>query len=441
MISSAGVAGWSSTSDHSAAATPDDARVMRASLGTIWIQEGRQPLDQDAGSVLEGAAAIAARLIERARSAPTQEALQIQRLLGLRGGSVDVPSLAAALSLPSSGPAAVIGLAQRGAAAASLAGTRADRRSGGGGTAARQRLRAGVPGGHHRCADLRADPADPSDRAPRWIAGMLDRLARRTGIDLRAAVAAPVAALADIGAARAEVDRVLDRPGAVRVTTLAESRTSVLLGEIADLVAGRDQLRDPRLQALIEDDRARGGVAAAECGGVPGPLRRCPRGGGRAAHPPEHAPLPGPAGRAGAGHAARATRRTGCCSSSRSCGRVASPDRSWTAASAPRGSASRRRARPSVPRDHGMGGQPEPAELGMHDRRLGQSDAAAEEPQCRPAVLDRHTPQPSAVLKKQRSAPSRSASARGTIDRLRAPASHCAPVRAISTPQLASDRA
>ena len=82
-------------------------RAAGSSLGTIWIQEGRQPLDPDAGSVLEGAAAIAARLIERARSAPTQEALQIQRLLGLRGGSVDIPSLAAALSLPSTGPAAV----------------------------------------------------------------------------------------------------------------------------------------------------------------------------------------------------------------------------------------------------------------------------------------------------------------------------------------------
>jgi DNA-binding PucR family transcriptional regulator len=88
---------------------------------------------------------------------------------------------------------------------------------------------------------------------------MLDRLTRRTGTDLRAAVAAPVGALADIGAARAEVDRVLDRPGSERVTTLAESRTSVLLGEIADLVAGREQLRDPRLQALVDDDLARDG--------------------------------------------------------------------------------------------------------------------------------------------------------------------------------------
>ena len=232
----------------------------RASLGTIWIQEGRQPLDQDAGSVLEGAAAIAARLIERARSAPTQEALQIQRLLGLRGGSVDVPSLAAALSLPSSGPAAVIGLAHRGAAAATWPGPVPITD-----LAAAVRLHASAyaPESLVATTDVRIYVLIPRIRAtglPRWIAGMLDRLARRTGTDLRAAVAAPVAALADIGAARAEVDRVLDRPGAVLVTTLAESRTSVLLGEIADLVAGHDQLRDPRLQALIEDDRARGGA-------------------------------------------------------------------------------------------------------------------------------------------------------------------------------------
>jgi DNA-binding PucR family transcriptional regulator len=92
-----------------------------------------------------------------------------------------------------------------------------------------------------------------------WVGGMLDRLTRRTGLELRAAVAAPVGALADIGAARAEVDRVLDRSGMERVTTLAASRTSVLLGEVADLVAGDDQLRDPRLEALVADDRARDG--------------------------------------------------------------------------------------------------------------------------------------------------------------------------------------
>ena len=81
-----------------------------------------------------------------------------------------------------------------------------------------------------------------------WLGGVLDRLAARTGVDLRAAVAAPVSELADLGAARSEVDRVLDRPAAERITSLAQSRTSVLLGEIADLLADHDQLQDPRWQ-------------------------------------------------------------------------------------------------------------------------------------------------------------------------------------------------
>ena len=258
-ISSVGAGGWSSTSDRSVVPMGRGGRGEGSSLGTIWIQEGLQPLDPDAGSVLEGAAAVAARLIERARSAPTQEALQIQRLLGLRGGSVDIPSLAATLSLPSTGPAAVIGLARRDADAGAWPGPAsiAD-------LAAAVRLHASAyaPETLVATTDTRIYVLIPRTRAgglPRWIAGMLDRLTRRTGIDLRAAVAAPVGALADIAAARVEVDRVLDRPGAVRVTTLAESRTSVLLGEIADLVAGREHLRDPRLQTLIDDDLARDG--------------------------------------------------------------------------------------------------------------------------------------------------------------------------------------
>jgi DNA-binding PucR family transcriptional regulator len=234
-------------------------RAEGTSLGTIWIQEGRLPLEPDAGSVLEGAAAIAARLIERARSAPTQEALQIQRLLGLRGGSVDIPSLAASLSLPTTGPSAVIGIARRRSDDEGWTGPAqvAD-------VAAAVRLHASAyaPESLVATTDTRIYVLIPRARAAglaRWIGGMLDRLTRRNRIDLRAAVAAPVAALADIGAARAEVDRVLDRSGGERVTTLAESRTSVLLGEIADLVAAHDQLRDPRLQALIDDDAARDG--------------------------------------------------------------------------------------------------------------------------------------------------------------------------------------
>src|SRR3954447_7193818 len=47
------------------------------SLGSIWVQEGGRPLAADSGPVLEGAAAVAARLIARAANAPTTEAVQI----------------------------------------------------------------------------------------------------------------------------------------------------------------------------------------------------------------------------------------------------------------------------------------------------------------------------------------------------------------------------
>ena len=59
--------------------------------------------------MLLGASAVAARLITRTINAPSNEAMQVQRLLGTRGEGVDVPSLAAALSIPTSGPAVVIG--------------------------------------------------------------------------------------------------------------------------------------------------------------------------------------------------------------------------------------------------------------------------------------------------------------------------------------------
>lgn len=234
--------------------------AAEATLGTIWLQEGSRPLDPDSGAVLDGAAAVAARLIERVRSAPTQEALQIQRLLGLRGGGVDVPSLTAALSVPATGPAAVIGIATdepNGSGAAALGEVTAAVRLHAS-AYARESL---VTATENRVYVLipRARPT----RLAGWLGRVLDRVTRRTGVDLRAAVAAPVAELADLGAARAEVDRVLDRPTTQRITTLAQSRTSVLLGETADLLADHDQLRDPRWQALVDDDAERDGALAS----------------------------------------------------------------------------------------------------------------------------------------------------------------------------------
>ena len=216
-------------------------------LGTIWVQEGREPFAEDAESVLMGASAVAARLISRTINAPSNEALQVQRLLGLRGAGVDVPSLAAALSLPTTGPAVVIGLRpvadQPGPELTAIASALRLHAS----AYARQSLVS--------TSDDRIYVLVPRVRAAAaltaWADRLLDRLAAQNGMALRAAVAAPVGSLAEVAAARAEVDRVLDRTsGMQRVTTLAESRTSVLLGEIIDLVAARPELTDPRIATL-----------------------------------------------------------------------------------------------------------------------------------------------------------------------------------------------
>ena len=238
---------------------PDSSNMAKrpradVSLGTIWIQEGFQPLDAESESVLQGAAAIAARLIYRARSAPTQEALQIQRLFGIRGGGVDVPSLASALALPTSEAAAVIGIAViNGDGPAPLIAELAPALRLLAGAYVRESL---VTTTDERLYVL--IPRRRSTSLANWVGGVLDRLTARFGTPLRAAIAATVSSLDQVPAARIEVDRVLDRPmGTERVTSLVQSRTPVLLGEIADLVRSRAELRDPRLLALSDYDQER----------------------------------------------------------------------------------------------------------------------------------------------------------------------------------------
>ena len=131
--------------------------------------------------MLQGAAAIAARLIHRARSAPTQEALQIQRLLGIRGGGVDVPSLASALALPTSEASAVIGIAviDGGRPAPLMAEL-----------AAALRLLAGayVRESLVTTTDERLYVLIPRRRSTglaNWVGGVLDRLTARFGPPLR----------------------------------------------------------------------------------------------------------------------------------------------------------------------------------------------------------------------------------------------------------------
>lgn len=235
----------------------DTTRAPRL-LGSVWLQQGKHPFKPEAGDVLRGASAIAARIISRSLNAPSAEARLIQRLFGARGSGVDAPSVAGALNIPVTGPAAVIGFAPTATdtspASTDLAG-------------AARMLRL------HASAFRRDSVATViGDRVyvlvPRyqsargvaaWARQMVDQAESTRSIVLRAAIAIPVADLAQVADARAEVDRVLDGTASTfpkgRVTTLTESRTAVLLGEILDLVAEHAELSDPRLDALIDYDR------------------------------------------------------------------------------------------------------------------------------------------------------------------------------------------
>ena len=224
-------------------------------FGSIWVQEGDQPLAADSAAVLQGAAAVAARLIARTVNAPTNEVVQIQRLLGARGGGVDIGSLATALAIPTSGPAVVIGLAM---APSASPGLLAD-------LAAAVRLHASAYARESLVTTIgeRIYVLIPQVRSVEgltsWTHGMIERIVSRHTTALRAAVAAPVSNLSDVAAARSEVNRVLDATtGDQRVTTLADSRTPVLLGEILDLVATRHELLDPRLDTLLAYDAQHG---------------------------------------------------------------------------------------------------------------------------------------------------------------------------------------
>ncbi|WP_245673567.1 PucR family transcriptional regulator [Nocardia lijiangensis] len=226
-------------------------------LGSIWLQQGDRPFKPDAAEVLRGAAAVAARIIARALDAPSTETLLLQRLFGVHGEGVDIPSVAGALRIPVRGPAAVVGFALNAPAGAQHSAL---------GSVIRLHASSFRPDSIATVLGDRIYVLLPGYRSASsvtaWTRQLVDQLEARRGAVLRAGIAIPVADLTQVAAARAEVDRVLDSTATTfprgRVTTLAESRTAVLLGEILDLLAARDELHDPRLRVLFDYDRDHG---------------------------------------------------------------------------------------------------------------------------------------------------------------------------------------
>ena len=222
--------------------------------GTIWVQRGSQPLADDAEEILRGAAVLAARIMFRLATRPSTHALRVQQLLGLTDGDPgDVAGIARELGLAVDGEAAVIGwdTADAGPRHARLTDVLAL-------SASAFRRNAQVASHGSRIYVLLPQTATARS-VTSWVRGTIGALRSELGVGLRAAIATPVAGLAGIAAARAEVDRVLDsaerHPISIgQVTSLAEARATVVLDEIVTLVGADERLVDPRIRELRAED-------------------------------------------------------------------------------------------------------------------------------------------------------------------------------------------
>ncbi|MDP7705531.1 CdaR family transcriptional regulator [Mycobacterium sp. TY815] len=222
--------------------------------GTIWVQQGSQPLADDAEEVLRGAAVLAARIMARLAARPSPHAQQMQQLLGLgQGEPGDLSAVARELGLPADGAGALIGWDTIGdtdrqsrlaeVVALSASAFRPDAQVASNGS----RIYALIP------------QISKTRSVSSWVRGTISALRTELNVEMRAVIAAPVNGLAAVAAARSEVDRVLDsaarHPDSFgRVTSLAEARTTVLLDEIVTLVGADERLVDPRVRELHARD-------------------------------------------------------------------------------------------------------------------------------------------------------------------------------------------
>lgn len=214
--------------------------------GTIWVQQGTHPLADDADEILRGAAVLAARIMERLAARPSMHARRVAQLLG-RSEPGDLSALARDLGLPIDSTGALIGWdtvsTDRPPRLPDVIAL----------SASAFRHDAQVASDGSRIYTLL--PQVRTRSVASWVRGTISALRTELNVELRAAIAAPVAGLSAVAAARTEVDRVLDsaerHPVALgQVTSLDEARTTVLLDEIVTLVGADQRLVDPRILEL-----------------------------------------------------------------------------------------------------------------------------------------------------------------------------------------------
>ncbi|GAB2526198.1 helix-turn-helix domain-containing protein [Nocardiopsis aegyptia] len=247
----------------------------RQPLGTIWVQEGSEPLAEHAEEALLGAARTTAlQMIRQRTQASAGLRLREDLLSSLLEGRIDASALADTVEVHADRGALVVAfllaegdvedrpdrpereLRRRQLIDLVSVHTAAYRRS------------ALVTELQGRVYVLLPDLARSRD-GWRGVEQSVLALTRKTvaaaraalGLEVQAAVGSRVESLAEVPDSRAEADRVLDamsRDLDRDVATISDVRSRVLISETLALLRADPSLRDPRVSRLIEHDRAGG---------------------------------------------------------------------------------------------------------------------------------------------------------------------------------------
>ncbi|PXY38199.1 PucR family transcriptional regulator [Prauserella flavalba] len=227
-------------------------------LGTVWVQEGREPFAERAESALLGGARLAAVHLLRQRSEHGRSREEL--VAGLLTGHTSPDLVAGQLGLDPATPAVVVAFTAREPTADEPVRELH--------LAEMLTMVSVHMASYRKGALVGADGARVYAVLPdaRQLTGLVTEvtdvaevLTRRTGVRVQAGIGSAVAALRDAGASRAEADRVLDAMGAARsVASIADLRAEVLLGETLALLEANPGLHDPAVAALLAHDAEHG---------------------------------------------------------------------------------------------------------------------------------------------------------------------------------------
>ncbi|QUH05956.1 helix-turn-helix domain-containing protein [Saccharopolyspora erythraea] len=238
-------------------------------LGTIWVQEGEQPLSERSEKALLGAARVAALQLIRQRTEATAGPRFRENLLtGLLDGRVDARSVADNIGADADKPAVVVVFTLRPADAAGqdrsdLELQRSEMTSLISVHASAYRRSALVTTIGSRVYVLLPDL--PERSAASAALSLTREIAAASRQHLRARVQAGVGSavptLDEVAESRTEADRVLDalsHDQRTSIATISDVRAKVVLSEVLTLLQGNERFRDARLAVLAEHDAEHG---------------------------------------------------------------------------------------------------------------------------------------------------------------------------------------